>query len=92
MATNNETITLHHTSRKLQIQGSSLVSQKTRANVWFLDNMILYMINKKFSEKLIDTSNFNIAVREMVNNHTEKLNTQLKCKLCDIPLSHITSD
>ena len=85
--TNNVTVTLHHTARKLQIQGSSLIYCKTRANVWFLEKIILDMLNKISKEKMIDTSNFNIAVREMVTNHTEKLNSQLKCKLCDIPLS-----
>ena len=85
--THNVTVTLHHTVRKVQVQGSSIINNKSRANVWFLENIILAIFTNISSDKSINISKFNNAVRGMVASHIDKLNSQLKCKTCDIPLS-----
>jgi hypothetical protein len=71
---NNVTITLHHTVRKVQVQGSSIINNSTRANVWFLENILLDMFSTVSVTKALDISNFNTQVRNVVPNHVQKLN------------------
>jgi hypothetical protein len=81
--TNNVTITLHHTVRKVQLQGNN----STRANVWFLENILLEMFSRVSATKALDISNFNVLVRNVVANHEQKINSQQKCKGCEIPFN-----
>ena len=85
--TNNVTITLHHTVRKVQVQGSSIVKNSIRANVWFLENILLGMFGTVSATKAVDIGRFNGLVRDIVANHEKKLNSQQKCKGCDIPFN-----
>ena len=39
------TVHLHHTVRKVQVQGSSMVNGRTRASVWFVENFLLEKFN-----------------------------------------------
>ena len=84
---NNVTITLHHTVRKVQLQGSSMVNNGTRANVWFLENILLRMFSIVSVSKAVDISKFNALVRDVVVNHEKKPNSQQKCKGCEIPFN-----
>ena len=56
---NNVTITLHHTVRKVQVQGSSIINNNTRANVWFLENILSEMFSHESASKSVDISRFN---------------------------------
>ena len=72
----------HHTVRKLQIQGSSMVNRRARANVWFVENFLLDKFTTISQNKSFDVSKFNNAVKRMVTNHIEKMNVKEKCDAC----------
>ena len=72
----------HHTVRKIQIQGSSMVNRRVRANVWFVENFLLDKFTTISQTKAFDISKFNTAVMKMVTNHIEKMNVKEKCEAC----------
>ena len=81
---NNVTITLHHTVRKVQVQGSSIINNSIKANVWFLQNILVDMFRSKSATKALDISQFYSMVNKVVQNHLEKRNSKTKCAECDI--------
>ena len=85
---NNVTITLHHTVRKVQVQGSSNINGNIRANVWFLQNILLGMFSKMSDVKAMDISKFNLLVQNVVSTHMKKRQNERKCTLCDIPFTN----
>ena len=85
---NNVTITLHHTVRKVQVQGSSNINGNIRANVWFLQNVLLDMFSSLSATKAMDISKFNIMVQNVVTNHINKRKNESKCNACDIPFTN----
>ena len=85
--TNNVTITLHHTVRKVQVQGSSIMNNNIRANVWFLENVLLGFFTEMSAAKSLDISQLNTLVSNVVANHLQKRSSQLKCLACDIPFT-----
>ena len=80
------TVHLHHTTRKVQIQGGSLIANKKRAGIWFLENYILGHFRITSKEKAIDISNFNSVVQQLAADHVNKVSNQEKCSDCGIPL------
>ena len=81
------TIHLHHTQRKVQVQGGSLIDNRIRAGVWFVENFLLKTFSKVSQEKSMDIKKFNSAVREMVASHIGKIGAQQQCKACEIPFT-----
>ena len=80
------TIHLHHTARKVQVQGGSLVDKK-RAGVWFLQNFLLISFSQVAKDRALDITKFNDAVRGIVSNHVEKVGKQERCHICEIPFT-----
>ena len=80
------TVHLHHTARKVQVQGGSLVDKK-RAGIWFLQHFLLQSFFKIAKDKALDITKFNNAVKGIVTNHVEKVGRQDKCYTCDIPFT-----
>ena len=76
---------LHHTTRRLQLQGSSLVHRKTRAPVWFVDHVIKGIFNLYASSKSVDISKFNSLVQQILTKLRNNLQSQDKCKACNFP-------
>ena len=76
------TIHLHHTVRRVQVQGSSMVTDHSRASVWFVENYLLGRFTAESQNKSFDISRFNTAVNKLVSNHAEKINAMEKCELC----------
>ena len=76
------TIHLHHTARKIQLQGSSLVHDRTRAPVWFVDSFLKGIFSHFAKMKSVDISNFNSAVHDMLTSHIQKISSQGKCGGC----------
>ena len=76
-------IHLHHTVRKVQVQGSAMINQ-SRAGVWFVENILMKTFTNSSNDKSLDISNFNKAVNEMVVKHIEKNSRQDKCKVCSV--------
>ena len=76
------TVHLHHTVRKIQVQGCSMVNNQVRASVWFMDNFLLDKFNTLSQNKAFNISKFNTAVNSIVTNHIEKNNAKEKCDIC----------
>ena len=75
---------LHHTARKVQIQGGSLVNDKKRASIWFVENFLVPAFSEAAKTKAKDVKNFNNAVKDMVAKHVKKISTDQHCKSCEI--------
>ena len=73
---------LHHTAHRVQVQGSSMVNRRVRANVWFVEHFLLENFNKMSQVKSFDISKLNSAVTKMVSNHIEKLSASEQCDYC----------
>ena len=84
------TMHLHYTSRLLQLQGSSLVHGRSRAPVWFVNNVIHNTFNYLAEEKKVDISNFNKKVRDILGSKP-KSKESLKCYACNRPLDRRTA-
>ena len=76
------TIHLHHSTRLVQVQGGAVISGKTTAAVWFVENFIARRFANISVREAFDISAFNLAVREMVANNIQKLDSQDKCNGC----------
>ena len=55
-------IHLHHTTRKVQLQGGALLAGEQKAPVWFVENVLKENFTKLSYEKASDISDFNQAV------------------------------
>ena len=64
----NVTIHLHHTTRLVQVQGSSILSDGSVAAVWFVKNLLLGLFLKLGKARGHDITAFNNAV--LANNFT----------------------
>ena len=76
------TVTLHHTKRKLQIQGGAKMPDKTTAPIWFTQKVLNPKFQSLAKNKSYDISNFNLRVRELVINSNRSVNDT--CSSCDI--------
>ena len=74
---------LHHTARKVQLQGSSLVHGQVRAPVWFVDYFLKGIFNFYAREKAIDITKFNETVHDILSNHLQKTRMLEKCGICE---------
>ena len=77
-------IHLHHTVRKVQIQGSSMITRDRRASVWFVENFLLDKFKVESQNKSFDIARLNTEVRDVVNKHVEKINAKEKCEVCSV--------
>ena len=73
---------LHHTKRKLQIQGGALMPDKTRSPIWFVQNVISTRFQELAKSKAFDVSNFNKTVREQLT--IQSRNSPSSCSSCHI--------
>ena len=55
-------IHLHHTTRKVQLQGGALLTDELKAPVWFVENVLRKNFAKLSREKATDILKFNQAV------------------------------
>ena len=76
------TIHLHHTARRVQIQGNTMVTSNSRACVWFVQNFLLARFKVEAQSKSFDIERFNSAVSNIVTSHVEKLSNMEKCEGC----------
>ena len=80
-------IHLHHTNRKLQLQGGAILPDKRTAPVWFVDTVLRSHFTQLSHEKSMDISNFNQAVSSMVTSHLTSEQTPHICGGCKIPFN-----
>ena len=59
------TLTLHHTTRLLQIQGGTMMSDKSKAATWFLHHYVKQKFDFEAKLKKYDISKFNRAINEL---------------------------
>ena len=78
------TVHLHHTSRNVQVQGSALLPDNTKAPVWFVENVLRNRFNEMSRTQAYDISMFNKSVGEMVTKHLEQVNTRTACDGCQV--------
>ena len=74
---------LHHTTRRIQLQGSSLVHGETRAPVWYMDKVLLGLFNKLARDKSVDILEFNNGVHEAISKCKNKQSSQARCSACN---------
>ena len=72
-------IHLHHTTRKVQLQGGALISGEQKAPIWFVEHVLRDNFAKLSQEKATDIRNFNQAVSRSLTS--EKLPST--CAGCD---------
>ena len=76
------TIHLHHTTRNVQIQGSSIMPDNKLAPVWFVDNVLKDRFSQLAKSQAYNISAFNKAVGDMATTHMEQVNTKSVCGGC----------
>ena len=76
------TIHLHHTARKIQIQGSALMPDNTTIPIWFLYNILQRQLNELASSQSYDITVINSKIQQLiVENNTATKNCL--CKGCN---------
>ena len=84
------TIHLHHTTRRVQLQGSTLVHGKTRAPVWFVDAFLKPKLSAVATDRKIAIDNLNETVKNVLGKHLGKpkdLGSQKYCNQCKSALT-----
>ena len=76
------TIHLHHSTRNAQIQGGSVMPDKSKAAMWFLKNIIHGRIELLAHKKKISVAQFNAAIITVANDHIQTLNNSKICGDC----------
>ena len=76
------TIHLHHTARKLQLQGSAKMPNKTSIPVWFLEHILKDQLERLAATHSCDISSINTEIQQLINSNYEACKT-LYCGKCD---------
>ena len=80
-------IHLHHTARKVQLQGSSVLPDQKSAPVWFTDCVLKEHFTRMSREKSSDIRKFNQSVSGMISTHLTKKQEPQKCEGCKAPFN-----
>ena len=78
-------IHLHHTARKVQLQGGAVMPNKTTAPVWFVDNVLRDIFTRESRDKAESIRAFNQAISSLkpsIGSGTGT--TSSMCKGCNI--------
>ena len=75
-------IHLHHTTRKVQIQGGALLPGNKKAPVWFLEHILEDKFTKLSQERSLEIQYVNQAVNDMVSNPRTNKNVPSVCAGC----------
>ena len=83
----NVTVTLHHTTRLVQIQGGTKMPNKYKAATWFLESYVRQKFEYQAGVQKYDISKFNKAIRDMFSNVSTNITTEASkdhsCAHCD---------
>ena len=78
-------IHLHHTVRKVQLQGGAVMPDQTTAPVWFVDNVLRDLFIRESRDKAESIRAFNQAIKSLKPSIGGGSGTKPgKCKGCDI--------
>ena len=75
-------IHLHHTTRRVQLQGGAVMPGEKTSPVWFTEEILEKQFNVLAREKANDISNFNEAVQHMVGNASSISSSPQVCAGC----------
>ena len=73
---------LHHTTRLVQVQGSSILPDKSHVPIWFVENYFKQKISLLANSKGTEVSSFNQAVKNMAQNYLKSTESQSRCAGC----------
>ena len=73
------TIHLHHTARKVQVQGGALLPDKTKAPIWFVEEVLKPQFEQLSQSQAQEITNYNSSVESMISKH---LNQPKPCDPC----------
>ena len=76
------TVHLHHTTRLLQLQGSSVMPDGNTAPVWFLNTFVKERFTRISKDKHYDIKALNEAIRKVVAKEINNEETSNICSLC----------
>ena len=62
---------LHHTTRNIQVQGSALLPDGTKAPIWFVQKVLKNRFNELSKSQAVDIRQFNSKVEEMVSKYLD---------------------
>ena len=83
-------IHLHHTTRKVQVQGGAILPDKRYAPVWFVDTVLAPLFIKASNEKAEDITKFNQAVANMPSSKADNA-TPHTCGGCNAQFNRRSS-
>ena len=75
-------IHLHHTTRKVQIQGGALLPGNMKAPVWFMEKILENIFTELSQEKSLDIQQLNQTVNEMMSKSMTNKNVPTICAGC----------
>ena len=76
------TIHLHHTARKVQVQGRALLPDKTKAPIWFVEKVLKPQFENLCQSKAQEIIGFNSSVGSLVNKHLNQPKPSDPCGGC----------
>ena len=82
VSTGQVTVHLHHTTRLVQVQGSALLPNGTRAPVWFVERALREKFDAQSKTQSYDISNFNKSVGEILTKSVHKVGAKPSCDGC----------
>ena len=74
---------LHHSSRTLQVQGSYIMPDSSRAALWFLNNAIISRFKDLAKTKKFAIKNFNDAVLKLPQKNSSQNLSNNACQACN---------
>ena len=77
-------IHLHHTARKVQLQGGATMSGKTTAPVWFLDHVLQNKFSQLSQEKSQEITTLNQTIRSTLSSHPTNSQATNVCAGCNV--------
>ena len=77
---------LHHSTRMIQVQGSSVLPDMSHAPVWFVENYIKPKLSLLSASKATDVSSFNQKVQQMVASSLKSAKEAI-CGGCKAPFN-----
>ena len=73
---------LHHTARKVQLQGGAVMPDKMTAPIWFVEHVLRKQFTQLAQAKSVDISEYNKSVNEMITKYLRHDKTAQVCAGC----------
>ena len=87
VSTGQVTVHLHHTTRLVQVQGSALLPNGTRAPVWFVERVLRDKFVAQSKDQNYVITKFNKSVGDILSKSTHKVGAKPSCDGCQTSYS-----